>query len=341
MAKVERACRDPDELAPFVLDSVRELHSASEKGAGSYGIVQEVSIDGVSYVAKKVHSLLVKQTSAEEKRAILSKFHQECVMLSKLKHPNIVHFVGVHYAGKNRELMLIMEELNCNLAQFLDHQTAERISIPLSIKLSILLDVSYGLLYLHTQFPRPVIHRDLTAYNVLLTSDLQGKIADLGVSKLVSLEQDRADTVAPGNVAYMPPEALKSHPKYEKSLDVFSFGHLAIYVVTQIPPVVQEVTTAEILAEGGNTSLQVLKRKPSLDEMRKNNCLYSLVIRCLQDYPQDRPTTIDLNSALKDLSIRHPKTPDDVMECCYKVSDGYMEFLRRFILMFLVMQVST
>ena len=46
------------------------------------------------------------------------------------------------------------------------------------IKNSILLDVSHGLLYLHTQTP-PIIHCDLTANNVLLTSDMKAKITDL------------------------------------------------------------------------------------------------------------------------------------------------------------------
>lgn len=311
--------RERGELAPFVLDNVQELGPANEAGRGAYGVVCEVTVDGVVCMAKRLHSVLMKQDSARRKGLIQSRFHQECVMLSKLKHPNIVHFVGVHY-GKGRELVMVMEKLNCDLAEILEHHTSEQTTIPFSIKLSILLDIAYGLLYLHTQSPRPIIHRDLTARNVLLANDLHAKIADLGVSKLVNVNQEQADTLAPGNVFYMPPEALKEPPKYEIPLDIFSFGHLTIYVATQKPPSVEELTTVEILACGGSTSLQVLRRRRSLDEMGDGHCLYPLVLQCLQDYPQHRPATSKLTSTLKGLCIKHPKTAEDILECCYQVS---------------------
>ena len=56
--------------------------------------------------------------------------------------------------------------------------------IPNHIKNSILLDVSLGLLYLHKQTP-PIVHRDLTANNVLLTSGLKAKISDVGIVPIV------------------------------------------------------------------------------------------------------------------------------------------------------------
>ncbi len=62
--------------------------------------------------------------------------------------------------------MLVMERLKSDLATFVE----KRKNLPISIKVSILLDVSYGLLYLHNQTP-PLIHRDLTAPNILLTED--------------------------------------------------------------------------------------------------------------------------------------------------------------------------
>ena len=60
-----------------------------------------------------------------------------------------------------------MECLNTDLDRFLDPK--ERPNIPLSIKLSILLDVSAGLLYLHHQLEEPLVHRDLKPENILMT----------------------------------------------------------------------------------------------------------------------------------------------------------------------------
>ena len=90
-------------------------------------------------------------------------------------------------------MTLIMERLHMDLEKFLDPE--QRPSINTYTKLSILLDVSSGLLYLHAQLAKPIITRYLTAGNVLLTEDFkQAKIADLRVSKLVDNHLYRAVT---------------------------------------------------------------------------------------------------------------------------------------------------
>ena len=64
-------------------------------GAGSFGYVFEVTVGGVQRIAKKLHSLYVNQeVSAKDRKSITSKFRNECVILSKLRHPNIVQFIG-------------------------------------------------------------------------------------------------------------------------------------------------------------------------------------------------------------------------------------------------------
>ena len=96
---------------------------------------------------------------------------------------------------------------------------------------SILLDVLYGLLHLHSQTP-PIIHRDLTAANILVTCDMKAKIADLGISKILSELNPllaSAQSALPGTLGYMPPEALVEEPQYGTKLDVFSFGVVSLY----------------------------------------------------------------------------------------------------------------
>ncbi len=109
-------------------------------------------------------------------------------------------------------------------------------NIPLEVKVSILTDTSSGLVYLHGRAP-PIVHRDLTARNVLLTSSLCAKITDLGNSRMVNCRPVKlAQTLAknPRTTVYMPPEALSKSDRYGPSLDVFSFGHLALFTLTQV-----------------------------------------------------------------------------------------------------------
>ena len=101
---------------------------------------------------------------------------------------------------------------------------------------SSLVDVSRGLLYLHTQDP-PVVHRDLSARNILLTSSLGAKISDLGNARIVNLQPGqlaRTLTRIPGTHVYMPPESFDQHSRYGPQLDIFSFGHTALFTLTQV-----------------------------------------------------------------------------------------------------------
>ena len=80
------------------------------------------------------------------------------------------------------------------------------------VKLSMLLDVSRGLWYLHTHHP-PIVHRDLSPNNILLTSQFVAKISDLGVAKVIQADSENIMTRAPGTVDFMPPEALLWRPQ--------------------------------------------------------------------------------------------------------------------------------
>ena len=102
-------------------------------------------------------------------------------------------------------------------------------------KLSILSDVTKGLVFLHTRSP-VVVHRDLTARNVLLDAAMTAKIADLGNSRITNLRPGQlAQTMTrgiPGTLVYMPPEASTDH--YGPPLDMFSFGHLSLFAAIQV-----------------------------------------------------------------------------------------------------------
>ena len=242
------------------------------------------------------------------------RFNTECLLLSKLDHPCIVQFVGVHFHGLIRsDVTLVMECLHTDLDRFLDPK--ERPNIPLSIKLSILLDVSGGLLYLHHQLEEPLVHRDLKAENILITNDVRAKIADLGVSKLLKNypHQAAVQTKCPGTLAYMPPEALCEDPQYGTSLDIFSFGQLALYTaIQQFPQVFSVVLDPKISSALRRRESELLRRKKWIDLLGKQHCLRRIIHECLGDDHNKRPKTRVLNNTMKTLCATHPKSLFDI-----------------------------
>ena len=180
---------------------------------------------------KKLHDTLIDEENADVANIVV-KYEQECQLMSSLRHPNITQFLGLCFQPGTQLPLLVMEQLETNLDDLLEHMPG----LPLSLKRSILEDVCSGLDYLH-QRQAPIIHRDLTTKNVLLTSSLTAKITDMGNSRIADMSpgQLAMATRLPGTLVYMPPEALsETHRGYGPSLDIFSFGHLTLYTLIQV-----------------------------------------------------------------------------------------------------------
>ena len=304
-----------EELAKFEIKELEELEGGKCSGSGSFGTVFKVKVGGVTRIAKRLHNVLIaSDIRPEEKDGIREKFNTECLLLSKLDHPCIVQFVGVNFHALNRaDVTLVMECLHTDLDRFLDPK--ERPNIPLSIKLSILLDVSAGLLYLHHQLEEPLVHRDLKAENILITNDVRAKIADLGVSKLLKNypHHSTIQTKCPGTLAYMPPEALCEDPQYDTSLDIFSFGQLALYTAIQeFPQVFNMVRDPKMTSAIRLGESEILRRKKWIDLLGEQHCLHGIILQCLKDDSTNRPKTQELKITMKTLCVIHPKSLADV-----------------------------
>ncbi len=147
-------------------------------GYGSYGAVVEVELDGLICAGKKLHEVLLEGGPGVGR--FIQRFLEECELLSNLRHPNIVQFLGICFDRGSNIPILLMERMMYGLHEILESNP----DIPLDIKCSILHDSALGLRHLHGRSP-PIIHRDLTARNILLTSDMTAKISDLGVARLL------------------------------------------------------------------------------------------------------------------------------------------------------------
>ena len=180
-------------LDPYKLTGVRVTDR--ELGQGSYATVLELEYMGLKCAGKQIHDLLLRQGDASY---TVRRFEEECRLLSQVRHPNIVQFLGVYFQQRVQAPILVMEFLPTNLTSCIEHYGI----LPKEISYSILHDVSLGLCYLHSQTP-PIIHRDLASNNVLLTPNMTAKISDLGVARILQVSHM---TQAPGTPAYMPPD---------------------------------------------------------------------------------------------------------------------------------------
>ena len=201
-------------------------------------------------------------------------------------------FLGVYYptgeGGDNRMRLpvMVMEMMADSLTSFVDKHE----KIPVHIKYSIVHDVSLGLCYLHNHDP-PIVHRDLSPNNVLLTVHYVAKISDLGVAKVIKADSRKTMTKAPGTVDFMPLEALAHSPVYGPQMDVFSFAGIILHTFNQQWPRPTEAIRFDPKTRKRVVFSEVERRQQYLDKMiGEAEVLRPLVEECLDDDPAVRPT---------------------------------------------------
>lgn len=129
---------------------------------------------------------------------ILGDYKQEVALLRKLKHPNIVLFIG---ACTDPKLMILTEYCSRkSLFEVIHSNNFE--TIPWKFKVRMMLDAARGIQYLHS---KRIIHRDIKSHNFLVDDDWRVKVADFGISKV--LDSDTAFTQC-GTTGWVAPEVL-------------------------------------------------------------------------------------------------------------------------------------
>jgi serine/threonine protein kinase len=256
---------------------------------GRYATVREANITGAKCAAKIFN---FSDGECSPSTPVLKTRQDDVVcgyeVLDKLRHPNLVSFLGITQSPDSVFPVLLMEYLPTTVHRFLSPAKAEQ-SIPLGLKISILQNVACGLAYLHIQSP-PISHGHLSAKKVLLSSGAVAKISvDVGVTVLPQPLQ-----ASP----YMPPEVTGTQFPCTAAVDIFSFGVLSLFTLTRHPPnnILPQTYT--------NESKQVIcrseieRRSQSVEkifrELGKEHPLARLVTSCLNQQPASRPTAANL-----------------------------------------------
>ena len=274
-------------------------------GKGSDATVKEVNWVGTSCAAKQLHEILLEDDSPGGAKRFVDNFEKECMTWSKLIHPHIVQFLGVHFLSGSRVPMLILEKMDTSLRHFLEKHTKENFVLP--DKIYVLRQVAQALSYLHSRSP-PLVHHDLSPNNVLLNEvSLQAKVTDFGMTRAMDPSKMTRKSSAKGTQAFMPPEALHSPPRYDEKLDVFSYGNVIVTTVIHDwpepgPPTKYEGDKLIALTEFQRRE-QYLNRFNQIE----NNLFLPIVSSCLDNRPHQRPSSFHLVTQMREIEGSHPR----------------------------------
>ncbi|XP_068658828.1 serine/threonine-protein kinase CTR1-like [Aristolochia californica] len=260
-------------------------------GAGSFGTVHRADWHG-SEVAVKI--LMDQDIYAER----FKEFLREVAIMKRLRHPNIVLFMGAVTQPPN--LSIVTEYLSRGSLYRLLHKPGAREVLDERRRLNMAYDVAKGMNYLHKRNP-PIVHRDLKSPNLLVDKKYTVKVCDFGLSRFKQNTYLSSKSAA-GTPEWMAPEVLRDEPSNEKS-DVYSFGIILWELVTLQQPW-NNLNPAQVVAAVGFKSRRL--EIPS----NVNPQVGALIASCWDNDPWKRPSFADIMEALKPL-IKLP-TPQPV-----------------------------
>ena len=270
-SRVQELERRLEESDQHWLIQRREIHMTDKLlGGGGWGEVKIANFRGVQVAAKVIYKDL---QSPYYHRA----FIREMNMASRVRHPNLVQFIG---ASMYEEMVILMELMPTSLRQ---HLTSNAPAIPsAAFRISVSLDVARALNYLHLMQPHPIIHRDISSANILLepltNEKWRAKVTDYGSVNL----QNRLKTENPGNPVYSAPEAHIPSRQTTK-MDVFSFGVLLIEMCTaQFPDDDKQTTMIDIIRD--RRWVEMIQQCTHQDQTQRP--LMSQIITRLQNTPE-------------------------------------------------------
>ena len=268
-------------------------------GRGAEATVYAVEWNGTVCAAKRLHEILLEDQSPGGADKLINNFEAECLTWSKLRHPGVVQFLGVYLERSSRLPVLVMEKMDTSLRTHLEDHSKEE--FPLHQKVFVLRQVTQALAYLHGQNP-PLVHHNLSPDNVLLNVvSFVTKISDFGISRAIGCSPFilTQKSSVKGTSAFMPPEALHDPPRYNETLDVFSFGNIIISTLTHEWPNPGPPTQYQGDMFVGITELQRREQYVEMLTAQEKQLFLPIVRPCLESRPDKRPSSVMLVQELR------------------------------------------
>ncbi|XP_075494395.1 serine/threonine-protein kinase 12-like [Primulina tabacum] len=266
-------------------------------GEGAYGEVYLVKWRGTEVAAKTIRS------SIASNKTVKDNFLKELALWQKLRHPNIVQFLGVL---KYPDHLVFLTEYLQNGSLYDILRRKGRLDMPTAVAYS--LDIARGMNYLHQHTPHAIIHRDLTPRNVLQNDAGHLKVTDFGLSKITQgKDVGYKMTGGTGTYRYMAPEVYRRE-SYGKSVDVFSFA-LIVHEMFQGGPS-NRGEDAEKLAD----KRAYEDSRPYLSSILYPEPIKKLLQDCWHKNPDRRPTFEEIILHLE--TIQEKLESKTIGACC-------------------------
>ncbi|KAG0566923.1 hypothetical protein M758_7G090500 [Ceratodon purpureus] len=278
--------------------ATRDFHEENKLGQGGYGAVYKGVLANGNMVAVKQLYVKTLQTGLDE-------FSNEVVLITGMKHRNLVNLKGCCLREGSR--ILVYEYVdNYDVARVLLGPQRQVVSWP--SRLRICLGVAHGLHYLHALAQPRVIHRDIKASNILLDKNLEPKVADFGLALLFPDEESHLMTVhVAGTKGYLAPEYATLGQVSDK-VDVYSFGVLCLEIISGRRNIDESLPQEQVYLTPWAWSLNESNKlielvDPTLhlndDEMEDVQRVIKIALLCIQMASEKRPTMARIVSMLQ------------------------------------------
>ncbi|KAK1381320.1 Protein kinase domain-containing protein [Heracleum sosnowskyi] len=193
-------------------------------GTGGYGTVYEARLpSGKTVALKKLHRLEAEEPAFDRS------FKNEVHILSSIRHKNIVKLYG--FCLHSRCMFLVFEYMEKGSLFCALREDAHAMELDWSKRVDIVKGIAHALSYMHHDCTPPIVHRDISSNNILLSYNMEAFVADFGVSRLLDPDSSNQTMVA-GTYGYIAPELAYTMVINEKC-DVYSFGVLALELMRE------------------------------------------------------------------------------------------------------------
>jgi serine/threonine protein kinase len=249
-----------------LFDATKGFSNKHLIGVGGFGKVYK----GILPTSKS--EVAVKKVPYNSKQG-LRQFIAEIVSIGHLQHRNVVQLLG--YCRRKGEFLLAYDYMvNGSLDKYL-YGGEGTTTLGWGQRFQIIKDIASGLLYLHEEWDRVVVHRDVKPSNVLLDKEMNGRLGDFGLARLYDHGTNPQTTHVVGTIGYLAPE-LVHRGKATTLTDVFAFG---IFIL--------EVTCGKEPISEGNQGDQIMLADWVLQNWHKDSLLDTIDMRLEDNYDID------------------------------------------------------